>query len=112
MHKRPPIQIIQIQIIQKRDGILGKHMSKTQIQLQIQIAQKGEGILGTHMLKTDNSDVERLTGSDFEQSQMSTHRNSSFVNKRTEPEFTKHKNHIDKVKRTKDVNALAMIHSC
>ena len=81
IRKRLPFQIIQKQIIQKRDGILGKHM-----------------------LKTDNSDVERFTGYDFEQSQMSTHRNSSFVNKRTGPEFTKDKNHIDKVKRPKYAN--------
>ena len=47
------------------------------------------GILQKHMLRTDNSDVRRSTGSDFEQSRVSTNRNSYFVNKRTGLELSK-----------------------
>ena len=48
--------------------------------------RKRDGILWEHMLKTDNSDVRRFTGSD--RSQMSTNRNSFFVNKRSRAEST------------------------
>ena len=47
------------------------------------------GNLQRHMLRTDNSDVRRSTGSDFEQSRVSTNRNSYFVNKRTGLELSK-----------------------